>query len=408
LAVSGCGLDTGAVAPSGDGGGDAAFDTGGVDARVPDAATRDSRVGDAVADAPDPDPDAGPPRPTAIVTTPAAGGQGSQPAVLWNGGEFVIGLITEGHVTLLRMPPGRALSVPERVSTGPGVGRQDVMLATDDGGRLAVGWTEDRAGDQSLMVRILPTDSAPRFVRGGLFREADRQDAALYGTGSTFGALVRDEATTGVQRLQYVDVAVGSPTHLSTGAGSFGELDIRPSPHGPLFVTGRPQVIYRREGNLWVVAAGPILGEGSEGSVAPLLDGSIASVWLHAPLFGGPRLLSHVRHRPGLVWIEERSGPLGIEGSDPALAPFEGGSLMAFSYPDGAERTLGLAALDPDGNVVAGPCRVPAVAPVTNDPDLACAAGWCAIAWMEASAYDAMDYVTRVIQVPTDRDFLCP
>jgi hypothetical protein len=296
----------------------------------------------------------------------------------------------------------------ERVTTDAGVDLQDVVLATD-GGELAVGWTEDRAGDEALMVRILPTDTAPRVVRGGLYRENDRRDALLYGTGGGFGAIVRDESAAGVQRLQYVDVAVGSPNYLGTSIGSFGELDIRQSPLGPLFVTGRPQGIFRREGSVWVLAAAPVLGEGSEGSVAALVDGAVGSVWLQTPPLATSRVLTFVRHLPGALWRQDGSTvDLAVDGSDPALAPFENGALMAFSYTDGGGRTLGLLALSGEGDLVTGPCRVAPSLPFANDPDVACGGGWCAIAWMEASEYAATDYVTRVIQVPEDHDNLCP
>ena len=71
-------------------------------------------------------------------------------------------------------------------------------------------------------------------------------------------------------------------------------------------------------------------------------------------------------------------------------------------------RQLALTWLDASGSVAAGPCLVPSARTYSNDPDIACANGWCAIVWLEGSAPGATDFVTRVLQVPADPGAPCP
>ena len=83
--------------------------------------------------------------------------------------------------------------------------------------------------------------------------------------------------------------------------------------------------------------------------------------------------------------------------------------MLAFAYrPTEDERILGLVVLDSDGRAQGVPCGVPPSMTVVNEPDIACVSGYCAVVWMEASAYDATDYITRIAQFPATPDLICP
>ncbi len=407
LFLTGCGLVLDAIpaASGADGGRDAR-----VDGTSPTDAANDA-TGDTGVVSTDGSVDATMPMPMlGTVSIANAGPNDSQPAVIWDGSKFVVGLIADGYVDVFKMAPGVVADTErEHVTPTADFTRQDVLLSAN-GSRLAVGWTEAPASDGVLMLRVLPDDAAPRMIAAGILRETDRQDAALHASGGDFGALMRRLGSSATeQQLHYLDVASGSTGIVTSHAGDLGEFDMHESALGPLFVHGQPEELFHWNGG-WLLEATVPLSPGSEGATTWLADGSVASVWLHDDGMGG-RQFSFTRHRPESAWAEEGMPVLlPFQGSDQAMDAFSGGAVLAFAYPDPdtTGRTLGLVGLDPTGNVIAGPCRIPPMAPTANDPDIACGGGYCAIVWMEGSTYDGSDFMTRVTQVPDDPETVCP
>lgn len=361
--------------------------------------------------------DAGPAVPTSVIDVAPAGRSGAHPAVVWTGTEFAVGLIVaEGSgldVRVLRLAPGEARDGPlEVIDDGGSAGREDVALASD-GASLAVGWSELRAGgDLALMVRVLPGESAASVRSEPIVRQSGLDDAQLFFTDGAFFAAVRAfGSSAGIEALvagRLGDGMLASPEMVVEGA--LGEIIVRSTSRGPVAILGSLPAVATRAGGGWEVATITGLRSPLEGDAVELADGALLSAWLHHDA-GGEREIAAVRFELGSIGWTPRGTPLPIPSleSDPVLGLGGSHVLVAANVVLGSgDRQLALTWVDGTGSVTAGPCLVPSVNAYSDDPDIACADGWCAITWIEGSAPDGSDFVTRVLQVPADPAAPCP
>lgn len=356
--------------------------------------------------------DAGPPPvPTDVMTLATSGSHDGHPAVIWDEAshEFVVaflsGSATGQQVSLARMRPGELPYESGTVSTGTAVPRRSLALAAHEG-QIALGWSELAGGVWTLDVRTL--DDGPIARYSPLAAGADLDDAQLWWSDDHLLAAVR-EPDGGGERLASVAFDGSAIYEGVITGGPIGELMAADTGAGPVVASGdRAELWSRREGNWTYVLALGGLTDPLEGGLVELSDGALFAVWSDDR--GGSRELATVHLRPeGDGWAQD-APPIytGWLGPDPAVAQW--GDRVVVAWPDETDgrRLLGLAMLDPDGNVLVDRCGVPEGRAVTNDPDIACGAGFCAVVWVEADSYEATDFVTRVLQVPAAPTLVCP
>lgn len=400
LAVAACSLDRSGL--EGDGGRrrDAGADATIVrrDGEVP----REDGGADAASDA---GFDAGIPVPTPIVDLGASGPHGAHPSVLWDGDEFVVGMVvrdSRDQLELVRFAPGAAVESSRTRIAADRRGIEDVSLAVLPGGELAVAWAEQGTPEWSVGVSRAgrAPEPGPRVLR-----EGDRDDLHVHpGAGPAGFALVHRDGFPGGESL----IAYTTASQVVTNAFSFGETSLRSGGAGSLLALGGTTEIWQHDGSMWsraIQVSG--LGIGSEGDAADLGAGRWISIWLHAPFTD--RVLSIVPIASTGTPMQLPEVALGAIGADPALAATEGRALLAFSYgTDAAARSLGLLMIDEHGAPMGMPCAVTPAFTTANDPDVACAGFHCAVVWMEADRYEAPSFVIRFVQVPVQPALVCP
>jgi hypothetical protein len=349
--------------------------------------------------------DAGIPVPTAIVALGTSGPNGAHPAVVWDGDEFVVGVVVRDvldHLELVRIAPGAGVEASRTRVVSDRRAIEDVSLAVLSTGELGVAWSEDGGAGWSIGTSRLggAPEPGPRHLR-----EADRDDVHIHpGAGpSGFAVVYRDGFPGGEALTEYT---TGSRTVAN--AFALGETALRKGGTGSLLALGGTSEVFEHDGVRWSRAISVSgLGLGSEGDVVDLGTGRWISIWLHTP--GAERVLSSVPIAAAGAPMQLPEVPLGAIGSDPALAATAERALLAFAYAiDASTRTLGLLMLDDQGAAMGSPCSVPPLFTTANDPDVACAGSYCAVVWMEADSYDAATFAIRFVQVPVVPDLVCP
>jgi len=361
--------------------------------------------------------DAGVAVPTVIADFPTAGTNDSHPAVVWNGTQFVVGVMVAdgaGHqVDLILLDPGQARSTPTtRVTLGSPAPRKSITLAPR-GGALAVGWVEDEGSEWALYTRILPDESSATRQLGSIRVSGDHDDAFFFWVGDRLHAVVRMDGIVGGEALISVDL--GGPVVIpglsfASATPRFSDLGWGLASRGPLLTSGVVGEMYRYASGGWDLGVRLTSPEPlGEGDMAELSDGTVLGLWTFVPA-GGARELAVFRLVPsGDVYLQpDPPTRLGWYAPDPAVDVVSDRLVVAFMRENAGGRSLGLGMLDAAGTPLVGDCAVPAVLPFANEPDIACGAGWCAVVWMEATAYEAADYITRVMQVPADPLLVCP
>ncbi len=408
LVLSGCTVDTsvgGTGGTDGGGGRDAAADGARVDAPLPDGATLDGTSADGGSDA-------GALLPTEAVTVTTSGGYDGHPAVAWDGERFVVGIVTAsggGHrIEVFYMEPGDVTPLERSALTNAARERRAVAVAASDDGRVAVGWHEYDGATWDVVVALLP--SMPLDVRriNDVFAQSDHPSVALAWDGGELLGLLREPEIAG-QSIHGVHV---NPTParidpMPLAQGDVEGIALSAGPGGVLAAIGTSQQVWRHAA-MWepVFTAG--LATPQEVALARLTGGSV--LVLLSDSSTTPRENFAVRlDRSGPSWAPAYlARPVGLSGPDPASDAVGDQAVVAYVDETSGGRAPAIGLVDREGALVAGPCALPSVLPVANDPDVACGAGWCAIVWIEASARDATDYVTRIIQIPVGAGLVCP
>jgi hypothetical protein len=297
------------------------------------------------------------------------------------------------------------------IDDGGAVSRQDVSLASV-GDSLAVGWSEPgSSGQPALAARILPLESTSSIRYEPIVR-SEFHDVQLFVTDDELFAAVRTfGSASGTEALVAGTIGAGmlaSPEMVLEGA--LGDILVRSTTRGPIAVLGSIPALATRTGSGWETVTIAGLNAPLEGDAVELPDGALLSAWLHHTAEGAREIVAIRLELLAGGWTA-RSEPVPIPtlDSDPVLGLAGSHVLVAANRVLGAgTRQLALTWVDSTGSVAAGPCLVPPVGEYSNDPDIACADGWCAIAWIEGSTASATDFVTRVVQVPADPAAPCP
>jgi hypothetical protein len=355
--------------------------------------------------------DAGPRFPTDPVTLAPASSHGAHPAVSWTGSEFVVAYVSDdgsgGHVELVRMGPGESPGSPVRLTSTPAL-RRSVTLAPN-GTDLAIGWTVESGSRWELVARTIPVGPGGTFEPVDLTGDFD--DAHLVWDSDTlYGAArqVRGSEEALVSLRFDADAEVLGDVAV---ASSFGELELFHTSSGPVLVTGGGRLFRLDGGGSWSSAGAMDVAPDQpiEGDLAEL-GTDLAGVWSIRRDADGERALHGVRLVPGAGgWVQDGGAvALGWTGPDPVVAGAAGRIVVAWPDETDGTRVLGMAMLDATLATVVDRCQVVPERAVANDPDIACAAGWCAVVWLEGHDYDGPDFVTRVMQVPVTPDLVCP
>ena len=358
--------------------------------------------------------DAGPPPvPTDPVTLATSSGTyNSHPAIAWSGSEFVIGYLVSAtggsHVEVARMPPGADPRPGERVTTGA-LPRRGVAIAPR-GGEIAVGWIEDPTGTETTFraeIRTLPSRISGRY--GPIAALSDHDDVQLAWDGTDVLAVVRRPDPAG-EALGLVRISgTMSVDPPFARAMTFGDLRGAKTASAPVVVASETR-------ELWAIAGGMArraatvtgIASASEGDAAELASGDVVTVWSET---SGVRTLFAVPlRRSGSSLVQDGSPvALGWDGPDPAIDAVGDRVVVAWCDETDGMRPIGVGMIAADGSIVVDRCALPNDQPATNEPDIACGGGWCAIVWVEADARDG-DHATRVMQIPAveDRSRFCP
>ena len=372
-----------------DGGPDAGRDSGGTDGGGTDAGAR---------------------APTEPVTLASSGSHGAHPAVAWTGSEFIVGYVagdgSGGQVELVRMGPGAAPGGMMR-QTATAAPRRSVTLAPN-GTDLAVGWTVETVTGWQLAARTNP--SGP----GGIFEPVevtdDHDDVHLmWESGSLYGVARQSSASDEALVSLYFDGSAVELGDIAT-ASSFGELVLLDTSSGPVLATGAGSLFQLADGSWSAVGAMDVSPDQLlEGDLAEI-GTDLAGVWSIRRDADGERALYGVRLvSDGGGWNQDGGAvPLGWRGPDPAVDSAAGRIVVVWPDETDGARVLGVAMLDAELRPVVDRCHVVPERPVANDPDIACAAGWCAVVWVEGEDYSTDAFVTRVMQLPLTPDLVCP
>ena len=371
-----------------DAGADAATDAGGEDAGPVDAGP--------------------PPMPTAIETLSTSGANHSHPAVVWaeRRNEFVVAFLevegTGTQVSVARMRPGALPHARRTLTAGSPRPRRSLTLAAA-GSEVAIGWSEHDGTEWTLDVWTL--SGGPLGGFGPLEDGMDFDDAHLWWSDGTIFAAARQPDGAG-ERLASVSFdGVPSFEGEITG-GPLGEIGAAPS---QLLTLGNRAEVWRGDGSSWTqIVTADGLDDPVEGDVVELGEGSLFALWCDNRSTG--RELAALSFDVEEDEWSQVGAPthLGWMGPDPAIDVQGEGVVVAWPDTTDGGRWLGLGMLDAEGNVLVDRCHVPEAHAVTNDPDVACGGGWCAVVWLEAETYGASDFVTRLIQVPADPRLICP
>jgi hypothetical protein len=358
--------------------------------------------------------DAGPPSvPTDPVTlASSSGAYDSHPAIAWSGTEFVIGYLVSAtggsQVEVARMPPGGAPLPGERVTTGS-LPRRSVAIAPR-GSEIAVGWIEDPAGtamDFRLEVRTVPSRLDGRY--GPIAPLSDHDDVQLAWDGADVLAVVRRPDPGGeALGLVRIGTTMSVDPPFAT-APSFGDVRRAKTSSEPVVISGATREMWSLAGGaprLLSTVTG--IAMGTEGDAAELASGDFVGVWSETSatrtLFAAPM------RRSGSTLVQDVSPvALGWDGPDPAIDAVGDRAVIAWCDETDGMRPIAVGMIAADGAIVVDRCALPTERPATNEPDIACGGGWCAIVWLEADARDG-DHATRVMQIPAveDRSRFCP
>ena len=351
-----------------------------------------------------------PPVPTPPVTLATSGTNVAHPAIAWSGAEFVLAYLVAvpggSHVEVARMPPGAAPLPAERVTT-VALPRRSVAVAPR-GSQIAVAWTEDTGTEFRLELRSVPAGPSGRY--GPVIALADHDDAQIVWDGTDVIAVVRrpDPGGEALGTVRFGSTMSAVPAFAT--AASFGDIRRAKTRSEPVILSGETREMWSLASGsaTWLATVGGI-PMGVEGDAAELESGDFVAVWSET---SGVRTLVAAPMRRSGAGLAQDVSPitLGWDGPDPAVDAVGDRVVVAWCDETDGMRPIGVGMISADGAIVVDRCALPHERPVTNEPDIACGGGWCAIVWLEGDDYSAPDLATRVMQIPAveDRSRFCP
>lgn len=355
-----------------------------------------------------------------VALSPTAGRQ-AYPSILWTGDHFAVVLLASTDAVtsvprLYRFGPGETepFEPPLDLASEPGV--YSTTTSTLHGAELAVGWVANLDGTAVMQgAMVAHRTTRPTGTAGPVAHSLGLRDVLFFSFAGELWSVLRTPGAS-MPGLSYVNLGPDGTTSGSVIPffdERSGEIDVTHAGGTPILASGYSGVVASFDGTAWETMAGvrTVLAETDEPGMAPRPEGGVWSVWSQ-DIGTDPSLLHAVSIRPGEAPIARRLE--GWQGADPVLTSHESRLVMATVQQDSATapRHLALGELQDDGlGTTASPCVVPLAAGnlFSNDPDIACGGGWCAVVWLESADRFAEEYVVRFAQFPAgDPSHLCP